>query len=265
MTFNLDSASKGLTIASLALAVLAAWKAVPLDADLKALQAETQRLDNELKIASAKLAEAETQLKQAEAGRKLSFDLYQEVKQVLEKKDRTPRDEEALRVLVEALADDPFRYKLLSVLAVGASSPSVKQSATESSTFFQEEAQLNSRQRPSGAENNLARPTQGLIGNYDVDVFYCSGRQASSQPLAEKAKGLKNKDETGRWRLRSLPESINQQPGYGVSTNEIRFNAPDELPVARILQERLAGAGIQARLRETLQPTKWYVSIFICQ
>lgn len=265
MSLNLDAANKLLTICSLGVAVLAAWKALPLDAELKTLQAETQRLDNELKVAGARLREAETQLKEAESGRKLSFDLYQEVKTVLEKKERTPRDEEALRVLIESLAEDPFRYKLLSVLAVGSATESGKMAAAESSTFFREEAALSTRTvAPAAAP---ARPSAAAtsLGSYDIDIFYCADRRSSSEPVARRLAALKQADESGRWRVRALPETVNQQPGYGVRSNEIRYNVPDEAAQAKIILERLQASGIQAALRATAQQTAWYLSVFVCQ
>lgn len=266
MAISLETASKVLTVVSLGIAVLAAWKALPLDAELKELQAQTQRLDLDLRATESKLKETETRLKETESSRKLSFDLYQEVKKVLERKENQPRDEEVLRVLIESLAEDPFRYKLLSVLAVGATTPEAKRSATESSEFFREEVQLSTNQQ-SAATPATSKPVvkdEG-VGNYDIDVFYCAGKRTTSEPLAREVVGLKGPGESGRWRLRALPESVNQQPGYGVSANEIRFNAPEELTVAKKLQQRLANTGVTATLRETQSPTKWYVSIFVCQ
>lgn len=265
MSVNLDNASKVLTVCSLGIAVFAAWKALPLDADLKTLQTETQRLDNELKLAGAKIREAEAQLKEAESGRKLTFDLYQEVKKVLEKKERTPRDEEALRVLIESLADDPFRYKLLSVLAVSAATESGKQAATESSNFYREEAAISARTdtppQPAAKPADAARS----LSSYDIDIFYCAEKRASSEPVARKVAGLKQADESGRWRVRALPETVNQQPGYGVTSNEIRYNIPDETPQADIIRERLQANGIPATLRASAQQTAWYLSVFVCQ
>lgn len=265
MQVNLETASKVLTVCSLALAVLAAWKALPLDAELKALQAETQRLDNELKLAGARIQEAEAKLKEAESGRKLSFDLYQEVKAVLEKKERTPRDEEALRVLIESLAEDPFRYKLLSVLAVGSATESGKKAAAESSTFFREEAVLASRAVAPTASRSAAPGALKSLTNYDIDIFFCTEKRASSEPVARQIAGLKLVEESGRWRVRALPETINQQPGYGVRSNEVRYNVPDETAQANLMLERLRGAGVEASLRATTQQTPWYLSVFVCQ
>lgn len=264
MPINLDASSKFISLVSAAIAVFAAWKALPLDAELKSLQAQTQRLDLDLKAAEGRLKEAEAKLKETESGRKLSFDLYQEVRKILERKDKTPKDEEALRVLIESLAEDPFRYKLLSVLAVSASTPDVKRSAMESSTFYRDESVLVQRPPVSPVQAKDSTPSSA-VGSMDVDVFYCASKQTTSEPIARSVLTIKQPNESGRWRLRLLPDSVNQQPGYGISSNEIRYNAPDETQAARVLAERLEKTGQKVTLRESQQLTKWYLSIFICQ
>lgn len=107
--------------------------------------------------------------------------------------------------------------------------------------------------------------TSAGLGSVDVDIFYCIHRQDTSEPLARQVAALKLPSESGRWRIRALPQSVNQQPGYGISGSEIRFNMPDELAMATELQQRLKTAGIAANRRETLQPTKWYLSVFLCE
>lgn len=264
MSITVDKILKMLAIPTAAVALLAAWKALPLDAELKTLQTQTQRLELDLKAAEGRLKEAEGRLKETESGRKLTFDLYQEVRKILERKDKTAKDEEALRVLIESLAEDPFRYKLLSVLAVSASSSEVKRSASESSSFFRDESLI--AQRPSASmtnANETTRPT--AIASMDVDVFYCASKQSTSELIAKSIIALKQPGESGRWRLRLLPESVNQQPGYGITSNEIRYNTPDETDAAKVLAERIANVGHKVSLRESQQLTKWYISVFICQ
>ena len=272
MPFNIEVASKIVTLCSLGIAAVAAWIALPLDAQLKRLQTETQQLDNQLKLAASKirdteiqLKETETRLKEAESARKLSFDLYQEVKATLEKKEQAPRTEEALRVLIESLAEDPFRYKLLAVLAVGSATEGGKKAAAESSTFFRDEAALSTRDAVLQA--TLAPPASSArsLTNYDVDVFFCADKQSTSEGVARRVVALKTPNETGRWRLRALPESVNQQPGYRIRSNEVRYNVPEENLQAEIVRERLQSAGVQATLRPAAQNTPWYISIFICQ
>lgn len=262
MPITLDATSKALAIASAAIAVFAAWKALPLDERLKELNIQLADTDRRLK-------EAEARLKETESGRKLSFDLYQEVRKILERKDKSAKDEEALRVLIESLAEDPFRYKLLSVLAVSATAPEVKRSASESSKFYEVQAQVVQQSAAATPPSGATKPTAGAaataIGSMDVDVFYCAAKQASSEPLARKLVQLQQPGETGRWCLRFLPDSVNQQPGYGITGNEIRFNAPLETEAAKLLAQRLQSAGVQATLRESMQLTKWYLSVFVCQ
>ncbi|MEO3690478.1 hypothetical protein [Roseateles paludis] len=260
MPITLDATSKAIAIASAAIAVFAAWKALPLDERLKELNIQLADTDRRLK-------EAEARLKETESGRKLSFDLYQEVRKILERKDKTAKDEEALRVLIESLAEDPFRYKLLSVLAVSATAPEVKRSASESSKFYEVQAQLAQQNAapPPAAATKAAGTASTAIGSMDIDVFYCAAKQASSEPLARKLLQLQQPGETGRWRLRFLPDSVNQQPGYGITANEIRYNAPLETEAAKLLAQRISDAGVQTTLRESMQLTKWYISVFVCQ
>ena len=264
MPLTLDGTTKALAIASAAIAVFAAWKALPLDAELKSLQAQTQKLDLALKVAEGRLKEAEARLKETESGRKLSFDLYQEARKLLERKDKTPKDEEVLRVLIESLAEDPFRYKLLGVLAVSASTPEVKRSASESSAFFRDESLAVERPTPASVQGKEA-VERSAIGSMDVDIFYCAAKRATSEPIAKEVLALKQPHESGRWRLRLLPDIVNQQPGYGVASNEVRYNAPEETEAARTIADRMNKAGQKVLLRESQQLTKWYISVFLCQ
>lgn len=259
MAFTLEKVSTGLTVVSLAIAVCVAWIALPLDANLKKLQLSTGETERRLKETESRLKEAESRLKEAESSRKLTFDLYQEVKVMLAKEAASERDENALRVLLETLAEDPFRSKLLNVLAIGARNTEVKQLAKDSAKFFDDQVAVALKPEPAPGKNS-----NKTIGSYDVDVFYCTSNQAKLNALADNIVALKLPGETGHWRPRLLPDSINQQSGYRVSENEIRYNAPGESEVALELQKRLAAAGIVAKLRVSQTPTRWYLSIFAC-
>ncbi|HEX3233174.1 MAG TPA: hypothetical protein VHR41_03180 [Gemmatimonadales bacterium] len=255
-TSAIDIATKGITVVSLALGVFATWKALPADAEIKRLQAEATRLDLAIK-------QADADLKGLESSRKVTLELYQEVKNVIEKKGKDPREEDAVRVLVESLADDPFRYKLLKVIAIGAKDTLVKQEAAATSAFYEDEAAVPTQVLPANADE--PRTAAAGLGGYNVDFFFCERKRATSEPIARAALNIKGKGDTGRWRVRLLPESINQQPGYGIAGNEIRFTPPDERPAAEALAAALSKSNVQARLRETLYPTPHYISAFVCQ
>ena len=79
------------------------------------------------------------------------------------------------------------------------------------------QAQLAQRNAaPPPAATTKAAST--AIGSMDIDVFYCAAKQASSGGLRASLSSCSS-GETGRWRLRFLPDSVNQQPGYGITAN----------------------------------------------
>lgn len=246
-----DRLSKYLSVASVAIATAAALYAWPLDRDIKRLQVEAARLDQELKRTDAQLKEEASQ-------RAFTFELYKEVKSVLQKADRTPREEDAARVLVESLAEDPLRWKLLEVLAVGASSAAVRDSAKKTSTFYQEQAAVST----SASAPTEPSSSTSAFADFAVDIFWCETKRATSEPLARALLGKKPRGATGVWRLRLLPESVNRRAGYGITTTTIRFTPPDERAAATALRELL---GTSAVMQEIAYPTPRYVSVFICQ
>jgi len=250
---TLDRLTKVVAFISLVIGVAAALKALPLDAELKRLQAETTRLDLALK-------QADADLKGIESSRKLSFELYEEVKRVIEMKEKNAREEEALCVLIEVLADDPFRQKLLQVMALGASDTEVKRTAAASAKFYEEESVV---QAAVGVPA-LTAPVPTKVGAFDVDIFYCEHGGTTARGLAERLYAQAPPGHSGRWRVRALPESINKQAGYRIRGNEIRYTPPGEAPIAKTLQEMLGKQGVKATLKETTYATPNYVSVFIC-
>lgn len=252
-----DTATKLLTLISLAIGIFAAWKALPIDADIKRLQADTAKLELSLK-------QADADLKSIESNRKVTMELYEEVKKILENEKKNPREEEAVRVLVESLADDPFRWKLLQVLAVGATAPEVKQAAAETSKYYEEDMVKSVIQSSSSTSENVTKNGIGT-GQFNVDLFFCESKRATSEPIVKAALSLKGKTDLGRWRVRLLPESINQQPGYGIGNNEVRFTPPEERGIAEALANALRAKGLDIKYHEIAYPTPNYVSVFICQ
>jgi hypothetical protein len=254
----IDTATKFVALVSLAFGVYATWKVFPTDAEIKRLQAESTRLDLALKKADA-------DLKNIESSRKITLELYQEVKKVIEAKEKDQREEDAVRVLVEALADDPFRWKLLNVIAVGAKSKEVKSTAAATGKYYEEQSVVATVDVSPTTSTTQATSATSTLGSYNIDFFFCETKRTTSEPLARAALTLKSKGDTGRWRVRLLPESINQQPGYGVTNNQIRFTPPEERPIADAIAAGLSSKGLKFELRETAYQTPNYVSVFFCQ
>jgi hypothetical protein len=254
----LDKFKNVVTIISLCIAVFAAWKAIPADAEIKKLQARTAELDLQLK-------QADANLKAIESTREFSFALYKEVKAVIDSTASTSRQEDAVRVLVESLAEDPLRSKLLSVIAASAKNPEVKAAASATSKFYEEQTRLPRVAVPAAASGAASPAPASALGALSVDFFYCELKRGTSEPIAQAARNAKPSGSKGTWRARLLPESINQQPSYQITSSVIRYNPPGEREAAQELAKSLAGRQVNARLQETDYPTPGYVSVFICQ
>lgn len=224
---------------------------------MKELQAEAVRLDNALKV-------SEAELKRLEASRALSLELFKEVRAVLSATEANARQEEAVRVLVESLAEDPFRWKLLQAIASASDNPEVRQKAEVSANFYQEEAQLPMAQLVSEPRSLATGASAKSYGHLRIDWFYCVASEARSKPLAEAAKKLQDESVSGSWRIRALPKDINARVGYQINNNVIRHN-PDELQAAQRLQADLKSAlQLDVQLMEIAYPTPDYLSVFFC-
>ncbi|MGH8060195.1 MAG: hypothetical protein ACREOH_23645 [Candidatus Entotheonellia bacterium] len=251
----LDHLSKFIALVSLIIGVYAALKALPHDEEIKKLNEETVRLDNEVK-------RTESELKSLQASRELTFKLYGAVKEVLERKDKETREEEAVRVLVESLGEDPFRGKLLQALAMGAKSQDVKEKAEKTATYYQEEATKDSPATSAGAVTK--RSASAGFGNWNIDFFYCESSKEQNAPRATNAMTLRESGSIGRWRVRMLPDEINARPGYGVHDHLIRYNA-DEKEVTERLQKALKQKlQIDINAMQIGSPTPNYLSVFFC-
>ena len=240
-----------------AIGIYAASKALPQDEEIKRLQVESSRIDNALK-------RAESDIRTAESARKLTLDLYLEVQKVIQSDKKNPREEEAVRVLVESLAEDPFRAKLLSAIALGANSEEVKKRAETSAVFYREESGVpDASARPASAASTTAS-SPATYETFNVDYFYCESTLQKNQPLAAKGAALHKVSSAGRWRSRLLPETINAQPGYKISDNLVRYNSDERAAAQALVADLKRELQVDVRAMEISYPTPNYLSVFFC-
>lgn len=184
-------------------------------------------------------------------------------------------------MLVDFLAEDSFRWKLLQALAVAASDPEVQQKAEATATFFREQGEvpvadpaagpdLNSGSGPatgsgSPAGGGGAAPHQRgrAYRAMKVDLFYCGEAAGRGATLADAALALRVQASV-RWRVRALPEEINSRPGYDIHRHLLRFNR-DERPAALAPQADLKTLlKVDVAVMEIQYPTPNYLSVFFC-
>jgi hypothetical protein len=251
--------TKWISIPSALLALGAAITAWPLDKEIKQLQASSAKLEMDIKRTDA-------ELRAIESTRKLTLEIYQEVQKVLRSERKNSREEEAVRVLVQALAEDPMRAKLLDAIALGASSPSVRKQAETSAAFYRDEygAHAAAPGPSSAAAVQAMGSSTSKYGSFNIDFFYCETPGGRSEPLARKALSLKDPTSTGRWRVRLLPESVNAQAGYNIQENIIRYNSDEKGIAQTLLAELKTKLQVQANAVEIAYPTPNYVSVFFC-
>jgi hypothetical protein len=249
--------TKWISIPSALVALGAAVMAWPLDREIKQLQASSARLEIDIKRTDA-------ELRTIESSRKLTLEIYQEVQKVLRTEKKNSREEEAVRVLVQALAEDPMRSKLLDAIALGANSPDVRKKAETSAAFYRDELPTYGASPNSSAAVQTIGSSPSRYGSFNIDFFYCESSRQKYEPLALKAVSLKDSTSTGRWRVRLLPESVNAQAGYNIHENVIRYNSDEKGIAQTLLADLRTKLQVEATAMEIAYPTPNYVSVFFC-
>lgn len=102
------------------------------------------------------------------------------------------------------------------------------------------------------------------FGAMNVDVFYCADASPKNSDLAKRLLILREGNSSGKWRVRELTSTLNASPGYGLSSDVIRFNA-DEREIAERLKADIGkSTSVAINLQEISFPTPGYISVFLC-
>jgi hypothetical protein len=207
-----------------------------VNAETNATEMETKRLERESREAS-------------------KYMLYDAVVKSLESKN-VIHQEVAMKLVISS-EGSPFRNGLLTSLAMS-THPEIKNKAD--GTLVKEKKYL---QGNSQIEDKLSSDN-----GWDYDIFWCENSGKTAEKSAQQIvnhlndKKANGDDSIGRVRVRMLPDSINEQPGYRISGNLIRFDK-NEYQQAQALQQS-TNEMIPFKLSLSRMNTKWYLSAFIC-
>ena len=256
-----DSTSSGKTlletlqlIVSIVLAAAAGYSAWLMSATEKSLK-ETER---SLKTRESERKDSEETRANRESIEKKQLLVYDAVVKSLESGDA--KKQSVSKALVTALLEDPLRTELLVVLTTSAA-PEIKKEAqatiAQESTFKAEErvVRAESREKPA----NWA--------DWDFDLFWCERSGNAAQAQAEKIKNqLEAEGAKGRIRVRLLPDSLNDRPGYQHAGYVIRYNTGEESQSSQLksLGDRVVGPTGAFVASISYQATPWYLSAFLC-
>lgn len=190
-----------------------------------------------------------------ESSEKSKYLLYDAVVKSLESKN-VIHQEVAMKLVISS-EDSPLRNGLLASLATSTYSnikSGSQQTSLKEKVFVQDNSQI-------GVKNSSD-------SGWDYDIFWCEKSGESAEKSAQRIvnhlneKKAKGDDTIGRVRVRMLPDSINEQPGYRISGNLIRYNE-SESKQAQLLKQS-TNAIVPFDLSLSRMNTKWYLSAFIC-
>ena len=256
-----DGTSSGKTLferlqisVSLLLALAAGYSAWQMNTTERSLK-ETER---SLKTRESERKDSEETRVNRESIEKKQLLVYDAVVKSLESGDA--KKQSVSKALVTALLEDPLRTELLVVLTTSAA-PEVKKEAqatiAQESTFKAEEHVVRAEPR--------AKPTDWA--DWDFDIFWCERSGSAAQAQAEKMKKqLESEGAKGRIRVRLLPDSINDRPGYQHAGYVVRYNAGEEAQSNRLkaLGDPIVGPSASFVTSISYQSTPWYLSAFLC-
>lgn len=114
-----------------------------------------------------------------------------------------------------------------------------------------------------------ARVAGSRTGTARVDLFWCEKSGTSAQRVMQDvARHLPGAGLTAQARVRSLPASVNDRPGYYVWGYQIRFEAAEQGDAEKLRQAMLQAipkaSGASVTLVPISSPTPGYISAFAC-
>jgi hypothetical protein len=106
-------------------------------------------------------------------------------------------------------------------------------------------------------------------GALTYNLFWCENANSpnGAYQAAAQAQALKTLDPNarGEWRVRKLPRSVNERPGYQIHRNVIRTSSDEETAIAKTMIEVLAQHGSTGFTIEQINyPSPASISIFFC-
>lgn len=226
---------------------------------------QAQQTNERLQAIDKQLAAQKQALVERESLDTKRLKVYEEVVSSLAKNDE--RMQKVSAALVNAMLDGPhdtaLKTELLRVLSEAGSTPEVRADARRAYATAQTQAETQARVAQLVAVSGATFDWE----NYDYDLFWCESAGAPAMALAQGMRELMlQQGARGRIRVRPLSAAQNAQPGYGKRGYLVAYNDGEAKQAAALiaLGEQVAGRSVQFRTQLSRQPTRWYLSAFLC-
>lgn len=210
-------------------------------------------IDSKLGVESREL---ENKIKQKSFENELRFKIYGEVLTVLDTTDG--KKQEAVRSMVEIMLKDDsvFKERMLAVMYFD---PNTVDSVRNKIAIVRESI--------NQLTDSAVRITPRKGSPFRVDVFYLEDIPIEAKPRAEKvAQAIKEKNPSYDVRLRVLPKTINDRPGYRISSNQIRCEISERSKaqeLLKLIESKNVFQLEQPEINQITYKTPAYISIFI--
>ena len=177
--------------------------------------------------------------------------------------------------LIEVLPDGPYREgmaRILTNILIDAENRQENNPDLGNSDKNELKTARNTAAFLSGSGDIIIQ--SGSKEGWDIDVFYCENGGESKQVDALNAAKAIMDPKRGRIRVKALPASVNQQPGYQVFQNEIRADYGQSVAAEHEWQE---ASEIKTTIEKVIgtknlkiepnrgNPSEWYISVFFCK
>ena len=286
---GLSVLERGIGLALAALSAVAAYQA----SIAKDKVAEQALEIDQLKVEVAKTAE---ERETRRLNHEITIKIFDEVKAVYDDVKLAPERQLnrllAVVALIEAIPDPAVRSSLATSVRTAADNISATLSQPNTGVANRIEAVKNKLDESVfKADSDVARTLPVNSGalkqaaqastiekprweGYDLDFFWCERGPdpEASRRAAELAASLRQLDPaaSGRWRVRMLPTTINQRPGYSIGGYQINVTSKDEEQLGEVLEGVMRARGIPSAdanwiIKHVGSSTPWYISVFFCE
>jgi hypothetical protein len=193
----------------------------------------------------------------------------------------TKLKEEAVLSLVTATAQGDLKTNLLEIISKSAKSEKAQQAAKDSVEFYRDVGkEASDTDKPITTSPTLTATAAGNSSNetslngFLVDIFHCEQDDTdhANENIANELKTtLSHSSPQVRFRVRRLLNVTNASPGYGIRSNQIRFESKSEVIPSQVLKAKLQqvdtkDAGkLNFELIQVTNQTNRYLSAFVCQ
>jgi len=185
-------------------------------------------------------------------------------RQAAEKRANRNFDIEISRLVVSSIADknDKMQIAMVSLISLvsdtGLSKGLLEAVKAGGTKVAQKEAQFAEESQP------IVKPDSKSKSNWRIDVFYCESSEASGKSTASLVHKRIQSLSGFEARLRELPMTVNNRPGYQVKGYEVRYEAAEESEALTLRTDLNKNFNVSFDLQRVLNKTPQYISVFVC-